>query len=164
MKLEPQKILDRAEERLRELPQSTGEETLKLLRGFLRMESHRLRMLHRYGVGGLEVAHARSGVLDALIMHIYRLALERYQGNGSAAKNLSRVAIAAVGGYGRGELCPHSDIDLLILYERASVDFAKFLAGEMIYLLWDIGLKVGHSWRTPEDCLDMARNDSSAEN
>ena len=48
MKPEPEKILDRAEERLRELPQASGEETLSLLRGFLRMESHRLRMLHRY--------------------------------------------------------------------------------------------------------------------
>ena len=52
MRLEPEKILDRAEERLRELPQASAEETLSLLRGFLRMESHRLRMLHRYGLGG----------------------------------------------------------------------------------------------------------------
>ncbi len=165
MKPEPEKILDRAEERLRRLPQSSGEETLNLLRGFLRMESHRLRMLHRYGLGGLEVALARAQVVDALITHIYRLALERYQTKQSSrGQESARVAICAVGGYGRGELCPHSDVDLLILYDRSAADFSKFLAQEMIYLLWDVGLKVGHSWRTPEECLEMARDDSSAEN
>ena len=70
MKLEPQKILHRAEERLGELSQADGEETLRLLRSFLRMESHRLRMLHRYGLGGMEMAMARSQVVDALIAHL----------------------------------------------------------------------------------------------
>jgi [protein-PII] uridylyltransferase len=55
-------------------------------------------------------------------------------------------------------------VDLLILYDRSSTDFSKFLAKELIYLLWDIGLKVGHSWRTAQQCLEMARADSSAEN
>ena len=64
MKLEPEKILHRAEQRLGELPQASDEETLRLLRSFLRMESHRLRMLHRFGLGGLEVARARSQVVD----------------------------------------------------------------------------------------------------
>ncbi|MBI2817901.1 MAG: [protein-PII] uridylyltransferase [Acidobacteria bacterium] len=165
MKSQPEKILDRAEERLRDLPQSNGEQTLHLLRGFLRMESHRLRMLHRYGLGGLDVALARAQVVDALITHLYRLALERYQSKQpSRSLDTSRIAIGAVGGYGRSELCPHSDVDLLILYERSATDIAKFLAHEMIYLLWDVGLKVGHSWRTPEECVEMARDDSSAEN
>ena len=165
MRSEPEKILDRAEERLRELPQASGEETLDLLRGFLRMESHRLRMLHRFGLGGLEVALGRAQVVDALITHLYRMALERYPARRpSNGGERSQVAIAAVGGYGRGELCPHSDVDLLILYDRSSIDFARFLAGEMIYLLWDVGLKVGHSWRTPDECVEMARQDSTVEN
>src|SRR3990172_1331787 len=164
MKLEPEKILDRAEERLRELPQASAEETLNLLRGFLRMESHRLRMLHRYGLGGLEVALGRAQVVDALIVHLYRMVLERYRSNSWNGRDSFRVAIAAVGGYGRAELCPSSDVDLLIFYDPSSIDFARFLAQEMIYLLWDVGLHVGHSWRTPDQCLEMARNDSTAEN
>ena len=79
MKLDPGKILHRAEQRLGELSQADGEETLRLLRSFLRMESQRLRMLHRYGLGGMEMARARSQVVDALIAHLYRLAMERYQ-------------------------------------------------------------------------------------
>jgi [protein-PII] uridylyltransferase len=164
MKPEPEKILDRAEERLRKLPQSDGEETLNLLRGFLRMESHRLRMLHRYGVGGMEVALGHSQVVDALIAHLYRLSLERYPAPRFWGGKSLDVAIVAVGGYGRGELSPYSDVDLLILYDRSSAGFARHLAQELIYLLWDIGLKVGHSWRTPDDCLEMARADSSVEN
>src|SRR3990172_11560234 len=104
MKLEPEKILDRAEERLRELPHSSAEETLSLLRGFLRMESHRLRMLHRYGLSGLEVVSMRAQVVDALITHVYRLVLERYPKR-SSLKHEPSAAVVAVGGYGRGELC-----------------------------------------------------------
>jgi [protein-PII] uridylyltransferase len=164
MRLEPEKILDRAEERLRELPQASAEETLNLLRGFLRMESHRLRMLHRYGLGGLEVAGTRSKVVDALITHVYRLAQERYSGKRLFPDLESSAAVVAVGGYGRGELCPYSDIDLLILYDRTSEEFGRFLAKELVYLLWDINLKVGHSFRTPEQSIEMARADSTAEN
>ena len=165
MKPEPEKILDRAEQRLRQLPKADGEQTLSLLRGFLRMEAHRLRMLHRYGLSGLELASTRAQVVDALIAHVYRMTLERFQEISLAGKpDCSGAAIVAVGGYGREQLCPHSDIDLLILYDRSAVSFGRFLASELIYLLWDVGLHVGHSWRTPDECLEMARNDSSAEN
>ncbi|MCZ6490230.1 MAG: [protein-PII] uridylyltransferase [Acidobacteria bacterium] len=165
MKLEPGKILHRAEQRLGELSQVDGKETLRLLRSFLRMESHRLCMLHRYGLGGMEMARARSQVVDALIAHLYRLVMERYQTRQPATRrDRAEPAVVAVGGYGRGELSPHSDVDLLILYDRSSVHFGRFLAEELIYLLWDIGLKVGHSWRTPEQCLELARQDSTAEN
>ncbi|MBI3933565.1 MAG: [protein-PII] uridylyltransferase [Acidobacteria bacterium] len=164
MKLDIEKILNRAEERLRKLPEASGEETLNLLRGFLRMESHRLRMLHRYGVGGLEVAATRSRVVDAIITHVYRLAQERYSGKKLFSDLESSAAIVAVGGYGRGELCPYSDVDLLILYDRTSEGFGRHLARELVYLLWDINLKVGHSFRTAEQCIEMSRADSSAEN
>ena len=164
MKLEPEKILDRAEERLRELPQASAEESLNLLRGFLRMESHRLRMLHRYGLGGWEVAGTRSRVVDAIITHVYRLAQERYSGKKLFPDLESSAAVVAVGGYGRGELCPHSDVDLLILYNRQSEEFGRFLARELVYLLWDINLKVGHSFRTAEQCIEMSRADPTAEN
>ena len=165
MKPEPEKILNRAEERLRELPRSSGEETLKLMKGFLSLESHRLRMMHRNGLGGMEIALGRAKVIDALITLLYRLAVERHpEKHLFFGPKIPRVAIAAVGGYGRSELSPQSDVDLLILYSRSSVDFAKILAQELIYQLWDGGLKVGHSWRTPEECMEMARKDSSAEN
>ncbi len=164
MKPEPGKILERAEARFAALPQATPEETLKRLRAFLRLESHRLRMLHRYGHGGFEVAAGRAQAVDALIAHLYRVVLDRCREQSRSRAEDPAVALVAVGGYGRGELCPCSDVDLLILYERSSTDFSKVLAKELIYLLWDAGLKVGHSWRTAQQCLEMARADASAEN
>ena len=92
----------------------------------------------------------QAQVVDSLIGHLYRQSLEHFQNSQPhASLDSPDVAICAVGGYGRGDLCPHSDVDLLILYEPPAVDFARFLAEKLIYSLWDVGLKVGHSWRTP---------------
>jgi [protein-PII] uridylyltransferase len=166
MKVDLQQILERAEQRLSGLAKAGPDESLRLMRGFLKMESHRLRMLHRYGLTGWEVASSRAQVVDAIIIHAFRMAQARYkEGNGEPAKSAAMaVAVIAVGGYGRGELCPESDVDLLILHNRGSDDFGKFLAHELVYLLWDINLKVGHSYRTAQQCLDFAMQDASAEN
>ena len=164
MRPEPQKILERAEQRFLDLQQASPQETLERLRAFLKLETHRLRMLHRYGLGGVEVTAGRTQAVDALITHLYRLVLDRYRKGSWWRKSNAGVALVAVGGYGRGELCPHSDVDLLILYEKSAMDFSKFLAKELIYLLWDAGLKVGHSWRTAQQCMEMTRADSTAEN
>lgn len=164
MKVDLQQILERAEQRLSGLSKASAEESLRLMRGFLKMESHRLRMLHRYGLTGWEVASSRAQVVDAIIIHAYRMALGRYTEGASPKPASLAVAVIAVGGYGRGELCPDSDVDLLILHNRASDEFGKFLAHELVYLLWDINLKVGHSYRTAQQCLEFAAQDASAEN
>ena len=164
MKVDLQQILDRAEQRLGGISEVTAEESLRLMRGFLKMESHRLRMLHRYGLTGWEVASSRAQVVDAIIIHTFRMALARYTVGAQAKPESLAVSVIAVGGYGRGELCPDSDVDLLILHNRQSDDFGKFLAHELVYLLWDINLKVGHSYRTAQQCLEFAVQDASAEN
>lgn len=70
-----------------------------------------------------------------------------------------RISLIAVGGYGRGELHPHSDIDLLILLERPSYETHKSNIQSFLALLWDIGLEVGHSVRSIGECKNQARND-----
>ena len=76
-----------------------------------------------------------------------------------AADFRGRCALVAVGGYGRGELHPHSDIDLMVVRDRAGDAAAGEAIGRFFTFLWDIGLEVGHSVRTPEDCEAESRND-----
>ena len=70
-----------------------------------------------------------------------------------------KVTMVAVGGYGRGRLAPHSDIDLLFLlpYKRnaTSESFVEYI----LYMLWDLGLKVGHATRTVNECVTQAQAD-----
>lgn len=71
----------------------------------------------------------------------------------------SPISLIAVGGYGRGELHPHSDIDLLVLLDSDDTDRYQRSIESFITLLWDIGLEIGQSVRTVEQCLDIARDD-----
>ena len=68
-------------------------------------------------------------------------------------------AIIALGGYGRSEQCIHSDIDLLVLFEKKIPDQADALIREMIYPLWDIGMEVGYATRSLKECLNLAATD-----
>lgn len=63
------------------------------------------------------------------------------------------IALAAVGGYGRGELFPHSDVDVLILLDRTPGEAMQEKLESLVQLFWDIGLEIGHSIRTVEECL-----------
>lgn len=73
----------------------------------------------------------------------------------------SRCCLVAVGGYGRGELYPHSDIDLLILIPEQTENDTELNHDieSLIGLLWDIGLHVGHSVRSLNECIDEAKKD-----
>src|SRR5881394_1086811 len=109
-----EKIAASAVERLPLPPNRQPSEELARYKNFLKVETHRLKILHRAGVGGREICQARAAVLDVLL----RFILE-------AVKNNTRVesktaapdyALVAIGGYGRGELNPHSDIDIMFLH------------------------------------------------
>ena len=70
-----------------------------------------------------------------------------------------RLAIVAVGGYGRGELAPYSDIDLLCLLPYKLTPHTEQVVEYLLYLLWDLGLKIGQSTRSIEECLRQAKSD-----
>lgn len=70
-----------------------------------------------------------------------------------------RIAIIAVGGYGRGEMAAHSDVDLLFLNPYKITPWAESLIESMLYILWDLKLKVGHASRTIKDCIRLGRED-----
>lgn len=87
---------------------------------------------------------------DYVTAHVYPVA------NRSKAERLS---IMAVGGYGRAEMAPHSDVDIAFITPTRSAPWCEQAIEAMLYLLWDLGLKVGHSSRTIEDTMRMARED-----
>ncbi|GAB5438026.1 [protein-PII] uridylyltransferase [Falsiruegeria mediterranea] len=70
-----------------------------------------------------------------------------------------RIAVLAVGGYGRGEMAPFSDVDLLFLTPYKITAWAESVIESMLYMLWDLRLKVGHSSRTIKDCLRLGTED-----
>ncbi len=73
------------------------------------------------------------------------------------------ASLCAIGGYGRGELFPYSDIDLLILLQRAPEDGDKVLLEQFVSSLWDLGLDIGHSVRTIDECLSESAADITIE-
>jgi len=70
-----------------------------------------------------------------------------------------RLSMIAVGGYGRGEMAPQSDVDLLFLAPWKLTPWAESVIESLLYILWDLKLKVGHASRTVRDCLRLARED-----
>ncbi len=77
----------------------------------------------------------------------------------SMGKKPSGIALVALGGYGRKELFPFSDIDLLLLYEKNTSDLVEQVTDAVFYPLWDAGLEVGHGVRTIEACLEDMKKD-----
>lgn len=95
------------------------------------------------------VAH-RAQFIDELLIHAWRH---------TTGNELDQVVLVAVGGYGRGELHPHSDIDIMLLAEAETLQTQGQLLERFLLFLWDLGLEIGHSVRTLEDCIEQGRAD-----
>jgi [protein-PII] uridylyltransferase len=108
--------------------------------------------------GGLACAGRLAHIEDELIREIfdYVTTYVHPAANGQACE---AFVIAAVGGYGRATLAPASDIDLLFLLSPASRPREKRIVEAILYMLWDLGQKVGHSTRSVKECLVQARED-----
>lgn len=106
----------------------------------------------------LETTTAYSWLTDQLVTSAINVARDRLHRlpNPTEAEKLS---VIAVGGYGRGEMAPHSDVDLLFLTPYKMTPWAESVIESTLYMLWDLKLKVGHASRTIKDCLRLARED-----
>ncbi|WP_152046662.1 [protein-PII] uridylyltransferase [Aureimonas psammosilenae] len=108
--------------------------------------------------GGLACAARLSIIQDELIRAIFDFA----QAHVFDTVNLSaaeRMAVVAVGGYGRGTLAPGSDIDLLFLLPYKQTAFGEQIVEYLLYMLWDLGFKVGHATRSVEECIRLSKSD-----
>ena len=156
------KIQEDAKERLPLPPTGDAAEQLARYKAFLKVETHRLKMEHRAGVGGREICAARAAILDALLRHLWQAALTSL--SAQAQKEFPPLALVAIGGYGRAELNPHSDIDFMFLHDgqiaanKPLPHLSKLIDG-VLYPLWDVGLKVGHAVRSIDDCVKVANTD-----
>jgi len=156
------KIEAAAEAKLSFPPSADAPEKLARYKTFLKVEAHRLKLWHRAGADGREICQARAAILDALLRHLWTTAKASL--SAPAQKEFPAIAIVAIGGFGRAELNPHSDIDFMFLHEgqvaggKPKPYLAKLIDG-VLYPLWDIGLKVGYSVRDLDDCVKVANTD-----
>ena len=128
------------------------------LKDFYLQEDDRLRDKHRRksrkhrSSFGIALAKERSEFIDQLISKAI---------SGLGFEDLSGVSIVALGGYGREQLSPFSDVDLLFLYKSRNKTVAKEVAEGLLYCLWDLSLKVGHSVRTIKECVNLSRQEDT---
>lgn len=108
---------------------------------------------------GTECARRLSHLMDETIRALYRFITTHMHPTVPNPAPNERLAVIAVGGYGRGTLAPGSDIDLLFLYPKTETTWIRAVVEAMLYVLWDLGLKVGHSVRGLDECIKQARGD-----
>ena len=107
---------------------------------------------------GHEVAEAQAFLVDQLIRVIH----DHVTANVYPASNRStgeRLTIMAVGGYGRGEMAPHSDVDIAFLTPIKQTPWCEQVIEAMLYFMWDLSLKIGHSSRSLDDMVRMSKSD-----
>lgn len=101
---------------------------------------------------------AYAALTDALVLAVLHVATTRLHPLPNPTE-AEKISVLAVGGYGRAEMAPFSDVDLLFLTPWKVTPWAESVIESMLYMLWDLKLKVGHSSRTIEDCLRLGRED-----
>ena len=126
-----------------------GEPVVPCFRDSLRAFAETLRLCFEGGEDVERLVTRRAGFVDDLLRRAWRVAMP-----GAAP-----AALVAVGGYGRGELYPASDVDVMILLDDGDATAVAGAVERLVTLLWDIGLEVGHSVRTVAECRDEAERD-----
>ena len=107
---------------------------------------------------GREAAASYAFLTDQLLRLIFDFTVERlYPLNNPTAAE--RISLIAVGGYGRGEMAPQSDIDIAFIFPYKQTGWSEQVVESMLYTLWDLGLKVGHSSRSLDEMVRMAKED-----
>ncbi len=154
-----EQVLAHAESRLAATGSKRPTEVLPLYKKFLKVEEHRLRLKHQAGASGREICARRAELVDVLLRYVFGGAAATARGNGETKVPL---ALIALGGYGRGELNPFSDIDVMLLHHQRATEISPDLeemVNQVLYLLWDSGFKVGHSTRSIKEAIAQANRD-----
>jgi [protein-PII] uridylyltransferase len=151
-----EKVLAHAEDQLVVAGKQRPTEVLATYKKFLKLEEHRLRLKHQAGGGGREICARRGELVDVIVRHVFATA------QNAVGEAKTALALIALGGYGRGELNPFSDVDIMLLHGDSDGKISPYveaMAEQILYLLWDIGFKVGHSTRSVKGALAQANRD-----
>src|SRR5215207_4830953 len=107
---------------------------------------------------GLACARRLCAVMDAVVLAVHDAVVRRlYPADNPSTSE--RLAVAATGGYGRGTLAPGSDVDLLFLLPYKQTAWGESVVEAILYVLWDLKLKVGHATRSVDECVREAKAD-----
>lgn len=140
----------------REIPRS---DCLAAARTFAAEQRGAIRRRHEEGESGLNVLRMLSATADTLLRGVIDFGM-------SQATNrrllMSRVSLCALGGYGRMELSPYSDLDVCLVYDTTLDAEIKSLNSYILYFLWDLGFEVGYSVRSITETVDLAKTDLKA--
>jgi [protein-PII] uridylyltransferase len=141
---------------------AAGAERLAICNAYLEASTVHLQHSHTQGTSGLQLVQTRAAVMDVLLAQLFNHAIQHYKNRHGTLP--APVALVALGGYGRSELNPLSDIDLMFLYPTKTQAAAikplqEHLTNEILYPLWDCNLKVGHSTRNVDEVFVEARKD-----
>jgi [protein-PII] uridylyltransferase len=126
-------------------------------REFLQQVKAELFVEHQRGASGRVIVERYTAAMDALLRALFDAASTAYAERFSRLNQ--RCAVVAQGGYGRGELNPCSDIDLLFLYQHKREPYIENVAERILYSLWDTRLTVGHAMRNVRECVRLAAKD-----
>ncbi|GLI39181.1 [protein-PII] uridylyltransferase [Geobacter hydrogenophilus] len=123
---------------------------------FLNHYREEIKAMHNAGAQGSVVVRNLTAMTDTLVRKLFRSITRDVAQRGRVREPLT---LTAIGGYGRGELNPYSDIDLMFLYGGKDQARVEDIAQKLLYFLWDMRLDVGYSVRTLQDCVEMAASD-----
>ncbi len=130
------------------------------IKSFIVSEDEIIMGLHDSGLSGLTIAGFRASLIDLLLQTAFRAEMEKLTSNEEA--EVPVLSLAAVGGYGRAQLNPGSDLDILFLLPKPANSYAEdsttsVVIQNILYLLWDTGFKVGHATRSVVECIKEAK-------
>ncbi|MFB0976986.1 MAG: [protein-PII] uridylyltransferase [Myxococcota bacterium] len=129
------------------------------VRTFVEQVRAHLTELHRNQATGIEVISTHSDLTDRLVRRLFHLAEESLLSDGGELE--SGVCVVAVGGYARREMCIYSDVDLLVVHQGVLSPYVTAISERLQYWMWDAGLTVGCATRTPEQTVELGREDNT---
>jgi [protein-PII] uridylyltransferase len=145
------KVPARIRAALEGIQEDKPEELRKAVRELLDKESAYWMEQVRGGGNGLSVAHQRSQFFSILLCELWKRA-----GGTKAGETL---VMGAVGGFGRGEMSPASDLDLVFIRDGSQAEVAEEVVKKVLYVLWDLGCKVGHACRTISESIERSESE-----